>query len=69
MDTAAPGYQPTYDPQFIKELRDETDALKKSLDGQQLYHRWQVIGGGLLTGVALAAALITLAYITPPFHH
>jgi len=69
MDTAPGNHPPTYDPALLAALRAENDSLRARLHDLKTPNPWLVVTAGLLTGILLAAAVITAAYLTPPLPH
>jgi len=69
MDTAPGNHPPTYDPALLAALRAENESLRARLNDLKTPNLWLVVIAGLLTGILLAAAIITAAYLTPPLPH
>ncbi len=53
------------DADFLAGVRADRMALQKELDADRAIRPWQVAVSAFVSGTALAALLITAAYLTP----
>jgi len=68
MDTVPPRIEPDQgiDAELLAALRAQRLALLKSLNEEPKYSPWKVTAAAVVSGIVLAALIITAAYLTPP---